>query len=51
MNVCPSVKGDFGEVWGTGLCACSDKMLGNLGGWGVPPHSVCRQPLGVHFSK
>jgi hypothetical protein len=34
MDVWSSVKGDGGEVWGTGLCACSDKMVGNLGGGG-----------------
>jgi len=26
------MKGDDGELWGTGLCDFSDKMLGNWGG-------------------
>jgi len=45
------MKGDDGELWGTGLCDFSDKMLGNWGGGDVLPHSVCRKPLGVHISN
>jgi len=39
MNVWPSVKSDVGEKWGNGLCACSGKMVSNVGGW-VPQSAV-----------